>query len=193
VYVTELKPDPAILKQLRLEGAELVITVRPPAIEAHYHNTEADVLFLHFMNRAVNFNGAKIVLLPRNKRQEAKIRSECPDWFKDDKVIIPDTVVEGMNLLWFSDLVVSGGGTMNREAAALGVPVYSIFRGTIGAVDHYLQAEGRLILIENVSDVDHKIMLTRRVKGTTVDTTPRKALSDIVNHIEDIINSECSG
>jgi predicted glycosyltransferase len=96
-----------------------------------------------------------------------------------------------MNLLWYSDLVVSGGGTMNREAAALGVPVYSIFRGTIGAVDRYLEAEGRLTLVTSVEDVDKKILLVPRVKGTTVDTMPRKALSDIVNHLEDIINSEC--
>jgi len=192
VYVTEVKPDPAILQQLRLEGSKIVITVRPPAVEAHYHNKEADVLFTHFMNRAVNFDGAKVVLLPRNKRQEAQIRNDYPQWFKDGKVIIPETVVEGMNLLWFSDLVVSGGGTMNREAAALGVPVYSIFRGTIGAVDHYLQKEGRLTLIENTEDVDRKIILVPRVKGTTVDTTPRKAMSDIINHIEDIINSACN-
>ena len=193
VYVTELKPDPAILRQLKLEGARVVITVRPPAIEAHYHNKEADVLFTHFMNRAVNFDGAKVVLLPRNKRQEAQIRSEFPAWFQDGKVMIPDMVVEGMNLLWYSDLVVSGGGTMNREAAALGVPVYSIFRGTIGAVDRYLQKEGRLILIENVQDVDEKILITPRAKGATVDATPRKAMSDIIDHIEDIINSEYSG
>ena len=59
---------------------------------------------------------------------------------KAGKLIIPDHVVGGLNLIWFSDLVISGGGTMNREAAALGVPVYSIFRGKIGAVDRYLSA-----------------------------------------------------
>jgi predicted glycosyltransferase len=45
-----------------------------------------------------------------------------------------------LNLIWYSDLVISGGGTMNREAAALGVPVYSIFLGKSGAVDRYLSS-----------------------------------------------------
>jgi predicted glycosyltransferase len=192
VYAPELKPNPAILQQLRLLDAKIIITVRPPANEAHYHNHEADVLFSRFMDRAVGIAGVKVVLLPRNKRQEALIRAEYPRWFRDSNVIIPDTVVDGMNLLWHSDLVVSGGGTMNREAAALGVPVYSIFRGTIGAVDHYLQSQGRLTLIENVEDVDKKIIIAARSRGATVDSTPRKALFDIVNHIEFIINRECT-
>lgn len=191
VYVSELKPDARLLKQLKLEGASVVITVRPPAVEAHYHNPEAEILFTEFMNRAVKIDGAKVVLLPRNKRQEAQIREQNPSWFSGDKVVIPDTVVDGLNLLWHSDLVVSGGGTMNREAAALGVPVYSIFRGTIGAVDHYLQANGRLILVESVDDVHKKIKIERRVKDASPDSRPRQALADIVNHIEDIIKLEC--
>ena len=191
VYVSELRPNPAILQQLKLEDAKIIVTVRPPANEAHYHNPEADVLFNRFMDRAVATAGVKVVLLPRNKRQEAIIRAESPQWFQGANVIIPDSVVDGMNLLWFSDLVVSGGGTMNREAAALGVPVYSIFRGTIGAVDRYLQSDGRLTLIENVDDVDKKITIAARPKSGLVDSTPRKALSDIVNHIEAIISREC--
>ncbi len=191
VYVSELRPNPAILQQLKLTEAKIIVTVRPPANEAHYHNPEADVLFNRFMERAVATPGAKVVLLPRNKRQEAIIRAESPQWFQGTSVVIPDTVVDGMNLLWYSDLVVSGGGTMNREAAALGVPVYSIFRGTIGAVDRYLQAEGRLTMIETVADVDAKIPIVARPKNGSVDPTPRKALSDIVNHVEAIINREC--
>src|SRR5437762_9318457 len=92
------------------------------------------------------------------------MKDQSPHWFTGSKVVIPEKVVDGLNLLWHSDLVVSGGGTMNREAAALGVPVYSVFRGKIGAVDRNLQAEGRLILIESLEDVDHKIILKRRPK-----------------------------
>ena len=66
--------------------------------------------------------------------------------------------MDGLNLIWFSDLVVSGGGTMNREAAALNVPVYSIFRGKIGAVDRYLAESGRLILLESVHDVRTRLI-----------------------------------
>ncbi|WP_197423046.1 DUF354 domain-containing protein [Bradyrhizobium valentinum] len=65
--------------------------------------------------------GVKSVLLPRNKVQESHIRASWPKWFEGDKVIVPKEAVDGLNLLWHSDLVVSGGGTMNREAAALGI------------------------------------------------------------------------
>ena len=67
-----------------------------------------------------------------------------------------------ISLIWFCDLVVSGGGTMNRGAAALGVPGYIIFRGKIGAVDRHVQQERRLIFIESVEDIQKKIVLKRR-------------------------------
>ena len=79
---------------------------------------------------------------------------------------------------------------MNREAAALGVPVYSIFRGKSGAVDRQLQNEGRLVLIENIDDVNNKILLQRRSKeAIPTGLNPRKALSMIIDHI-DIDNDE---
>ena len=192
VYAPELVPDPSILSKLGLDGnAFIIVTVRPPATEAHYHNPEAEVLFYHFMERATRMPDVRVVLLPRNKRQEADIRSRWPHWFTNSKVVIPDHVVDGLNLLWHSDLAVSGGGTMNREAAALGVPVYSIFRGTIGAVDRQLALEGRLTLIESVRDVSDKIAVQRRDKTRPPDAQPRQAMTDILNHIDSIIALEC--
>jgi uncharacterized protein len=145
VYVPRFHPDPAIRPSLGLRGGELVVTVRPPADEAHYHNPESDKLF----HAVVDFLGEKtevrMVVLPRNERQVDSIKHLWPELVSSGKILIPDRVVDGLNLLWFSDLAISGGGTMNREAAALGVPVYSIFRGTIGAVDHYLAETGRLV------------------------------------------------
>jgi predicted glycosyltransferase len=137
------------------------------------------------MNRICAADGARAILLPRNKRQEAEIRTQHPEWFVTARVKIPEQVVDGLNLMWHSDLVVSGGGTMNREAAALGVPVYSIFRGKIGAVDRHLQAEGRLTLIESVDDVDRKILLVPRTRASRPDAHPRKVLNEIVGYIEE--------
>ena len=187
VYAPEFIPDPSIFGQLGLTEADLIVTVRPPADEAHYHNPEGETLFEDFMKRICGTDGVKAVVLPRNKRQEAHIRSAYPQWFKDSKVIIPATVVDGLNLLWCSDLVVSGGGTMNREAAALGVPVYSIFRGKTAAVDIRLQEEGRLVLVENTDQVYHKILLKRRPKDIAVNSTPRQALPQIMSYIEEIL------
>src|SRR2546427_7354834 len=106
----------------------------------------------------------RVVALPRNDRQAVWLQERWPELFSNGMMRIPPSVVDGLNLIWYSDLVISGGGTMNREAAALGVPVYSIFRGKIGAVDQYLSAEGRLVLLESVLDVQTKIPLSRRTR-----------------------------
>lgn len=190
VYAGELKPDPSILKQLHLDEGDVVVTVRPPATEAHYHSPESDTLFTEFMERLCATPGARGVLLPRNQQQKHELQRSRPSWFENRKVVVPDTAVNGLNLVWHSDLVVSGGGTMNREAAALGVPVYSIFRGKIGAVDQQLEREGRMMLIKSKEDVHKKIVLKRRTKNMAADAKSRKAAQQIVDHIEDILK-EC--
>ncbi|NOR79931.1 MAG: DUF354 domain-containing protein [Methyloprofundus sp.] len=193
VYAPEFKPNSNIIAQLNLNDDSILVTVRPPANEAHYHNPESETLFVEFMKRVCSTPGIQSILLPRNKLQETQIRKNWPQWFKDSNVIIPEQAVNGLNLLWHSDLVVSGGGTMNREAAALGVPVYSIFRGKRGAVDRELQNEGRLVLIENIDDVNHKILLKRRSKESTPSVLiPRKALYRILEHIDTIMIKEHS-
>ena len=82
---------------------------------------------------------------------------------------------------------------MNREAAALGIPVYSIFRGRTGAVDRKLEQEGRLILIRSVEEVRTRVALVPRDKSRGPDNRPRQALRDILDHIEEIIRIECPG
>jgi predicted glycosyltransferase len=187
VYAYEFTPDASILSLLKLDGDYIIVTIRPPATEAHYHNPESEKLLVHFMNRLCGTPAAKAVLLPRNKQQKVDLLNRWPQWFENQKVIIPEVAVDGLNLLWHSDLAVSGGGTMNREAAALGVPVYSIFRGKIGAVDYELEKNGRLILIKSVDEVDQKIQLKRRAKDVLPDSTARKALPEIIAHLEHII------
>jgi hypothetical protein len=180
VYAWKLRPDADLLDQLLLTASDLVITVRPPANEAHYHNPESDKLFVRFMECACRVPEARIVLLPRNKKQGEHIRHEWPAWFQNNKTLIPKAAVDGMNLIWHSDLVVSGGGTMNREAAALGVPVYSIFRGQIGAVDRELARQGRLVLIESEEEAETKIKIARRERKPLHEVTSRRTLLHIV-------------
>jgi uncharacterized protein len=190
VYAPEFKPDAKLLAQLRLNEDEILVTVRPPANEAHYHNPESEILFTEFMNRVCRTPALKAVLLPRNKAQESQIREGWPQWFADSKVIIPAQAVDGLNLLWHSDLVVSGGGTMNREAAALGVPVYSIFRGKIGAVDRQLQEDGRLTLVKDVAGIQDGILLKRRGKNGLPASNSGSALQEIIGHIQEIVKIE---
>lgn len=190
VYSWTLKPDPGLLTRLGLDAAEMIITVRPPATEAHYHNPESEGLFVRFMERACKTPGARMVVLPRNRNQGEWIRREWPHWFDQNRTVIPSGALDGLNLIWHSDLVVSGGGTMNREAAALGVPVYSIFRGPIGAVDKELAREGRLVLITSSEEVDTKIVLSKRPKKALAEVTSRKTLLQIVSVIEEVLKLE---
>jgi predicted glycosyltransferase len=190
VYAPEFTPDETLGRELGLQPGQLVVTVRPPANEAHYHNPESEALFVEVMNRVSAFPGAKTILLPRNKNQESHIRSAWPQWFKSESVVVPASAVDGLNLLWHSDLVISGGGTMNREAAALGVPVYSIFRGKAGAVDRELQNTGRLTLIDTVEAVREKILLKPRTRDTRIQSEAATALPDIIKYITEILNTE---
>lgn len=193
VYAPEFKPTSSLREELGLRDDELIVTVRPPANEAHYYNPESDILFLELMSRVCQTPGIRAVLLPRNRQQEQTLRTKFPSWFEDARTVIPTRAVDGLDLLWISDFVVSGGGTMNREAAALGIPVYSIFRGKTGAVDLMLEEQGRLKMIHDRKEIWSKIQFVRRDKSRPPDTKPRAALQDIVDHIEDIICIERAG
>ena len=183
VYVRDFVPDPSILKELGLSSDHRIITVRPPANEAHYHNPEADTLFEEVMDHFGAMEKTHLVILPRNDNQAATIQAKWPLLFQNRKAIIPDHVINGLNLMWHSDLVISGGGTMNREAAALGVPVYSIFRGTMGGVDLYLAKQGRLVFVETPNDVRSKIRTKRRDRSANGISHSKVVLTRIVDEI----------
>ncbi|MDE2402251.1 MAG: DUF354 domain-containing protein [Burkholderiales bacterium] len=185
VYAAGFKPDPAIVSELGLDTDELLVTVRPPATEAHYHNPESEALLDAVIDLLASTSNARIVLLPRNGTQAREISRRWPHWLATRKMIIPRQAVDGLNLVWHSDLVISGGGTMNREAAALGVPVYSIFRGHIGAVDRYLADHGRLVLLETAEDVRTRIVLTKRsrLKSASASVADTSALDRIVDQL----------
>jgi predicted glycosyltransferase len=191
VYVPFFEPDSSMNRELGFQPDDLIVTIRPPATEAHYHNQESEPILDEVMRLVGADARTRTVLVPRNARQAEYCRQRWPELFASGKVMIPAKVVDGLNLIWQSDLVISGGGTMNREAAALGVPVYSIFRGKTGAVDRELVRENRLIMIENVEQVRSKITLARRSHNTSPDRTERPALKSIVGNILRILEQEC--
>lgn len=191
VYASRFRPDSDIRDELGISTDDVLVTIRPPANEAHYHNPESDSLFRAAIEFVSTKAGTKIVLLPRNASQEASLREAWPHLFESGRVIVPPRAVDGLNLIWYSDLVISGGGTMNREAAALGVPVYSIFKGRIGAVDRYLSNAGRLVLVETAAAVRTKIQLVRRFRPAEPPGWNCGALSTIINHVVGIVESLC--
>jgi uncharacterized protein len=187
VYVPRFKPDPGILAKLGLDAAQVIVLVRPPATEAHYHRPASDELFAAVLNFLGEKPHAKVILVPRNERQAADIRSKWASLFAKGQILIPKAVENGLDLIWYSDLVISGGGTMNREAAALGVPVYSIFRGEIGAVDRYLVSEGRLTLIEHPKEISSKLVLRKRSNVKIAGHHQNGTLNTIVEHVKTIL------
>ena len=189
VYVDRFESDPSLRARLGCGEQDILVVMRPPANEAHYHNPQSDELYRASIARLTKHPEVKIVLLPRNKKQEAAAREAWSDSVAAGKLLIPSEVVDGRNLIWNSDLVISGGGTMNREAAALGVPVYSIFRGETGAVDQFLAREGRLDLIETVEEVATKIVLRRRTRSSTQGQPQRCALEVIADTIVSLVES----
>jgi uncharacterized protein len=190
VYVPKFVPERSMLPQLGLQEQDIVVTLRPPAREAHYHVPATDGLF----DAAVEFlslsHEVKLVVLPRNKNQAEELKTRWFGLFSKGTMLIPDRIVNGLSLIWDSDLVISAGGTMNREAAALGVPVYSVFRGKLASVDRYLARQGRLVLIGSPEDIRTKVILAKRPRAARPTNGAHAILQTVVEHIISIAERE---
>jgi uncharacterized protein len=136
-YLADFEPDPGILESLGIDPAKVVVVVRPPPETSAYH--AENPVYAGVLDRVAGAENAAAVVIPRTERQRAEVRTR-----DDPSLVVPDGAVDAQSLIAHADLVVSAGGTMNREAVALGTPVYTIFSGEMGAVDEQLIAEGRL-------------------------------------------------
>ncbi|MFZ5518015.1 MAG: DUF354 domain-containing protein [Candidatus Zhuqueibacterota bacterium] len=131
----------------------IIVTMRPPAADAHYHKESSTELFYEALKFFSNMDNMSIVVTARNKSQREEILAFAEREGLNGNISIPHKVYNGVSLIWNSDLVIGGGGTMNREAAVMGVPAYSIFQGKLGAVDRYLVQDGRLKIIHNMNEL----------------------------------------
>lgn len=183
VYVPSFSPREGIREELGITEADILVTMRPPASEAHYHSAESDTLFRAAVAHLASIPETRMVVLPRTPKQGDEIKARWPELYARRKLLIPERVVDGLNLVWHSDLVISGGGTMNREAAALGIPVYSVFRGTMGSVDRYLAANGRMVLLESAAELASKLVVQRRDHGQTPSAAGQETLLAVTSHI----------
>jgi predicted glycosyltransferase len=129
-YLADFQPDPAVLAELGLDPSRPVAVVRTPPAVSLYHRFE-NPLFAGVLER---LRGEQAVVLPRTPEQRAQL----------DGFLVPDRAIDAQSLVALADLVISAGGTMNREAVALGTPVWTTFEGRLGAVDEALIAAGRL-------------------------------------------------
>lgn len=146
-YLAGFDPDRRVLDELGLTGAgqagegDLLVVVRPPPETSEYH--AENPLYERVLDRLAA-EGATAVVIPRTGRQRGRLRERGARPAGPAPLIVPERAIDAQSLIAFADIVVSAGGTMNREAVALGTPVYTIFTGRLGAVDEALIAEGRL-------------------------------------------------
>jgi uncharacterized protein len=166
-YLSDFAPDGGVLDELGLDRDRAIVVVRTPPRLSLYHRFEND-LFARVLDRlraAAAEEGVQPVVLPRVESQRAELVG-VPGF------VVPGRAIDAQSLIAYADLVISAGGTMNREAVALGVPVYTTFAGRLGAVAARLIAEGRLRQLS----APERIVLARRERagaGTRVRRDPR--------------------
>jgi predicted glycosyltransferase len=150
-YLADFEPDARVLDRLGLDRDGVLAVVRPPPEVSAYH--EPNSVYERVLDRLAAAEGTTAVVIPRTARQADAVRARGQDSLR-----VPAGAIDAQSLIAYADLVVSAGGTMNREAVALGVPVYTIFSGRMGAVDEALIADGRLRRLASAADLE----LTKR-------------------------------
>jgi predicted glycosyltransferase len=142
-YLADFEPDRSLLGQLGLDPEDPIAVVRTPPEVSLYHRFEND-LFAAVLDRLA---GIQTVVLPRTPEQRSALQ-------RRGGFTVPERAIDAQSLVALADVVVSAGGTMNREAVALGTPVYTVFEGRLGAVDERLIAEGRLRRLTRADELE---------------------------------------
>jgi uncharacterized protein len=162
-YLSGFQPDRAVLDDLGLDQERILVVVRTPPDVALYHR-HGNPLFGDVLRRLGGDEAVQAVVLPRTREQQEAIAALALP-----SLVLPEQAIDAQSLVALSDLVVSAGGTMNREAVALGVPVYTTFAGRIGAVDEELLRDGRLRTLDSA---DELLLEKRGAEAPRVERDP---------------------
>ena len=154
-YLADFEPDPSVLERFPHDPGKVLVVVRTPPDVSLYHR-RSNPLFPQVLALLGRHEGVQAVVLPRTDEQRAAIGA-----LRLPSLVVPPRAVDAQSLIAHADLVVSAGGTMNREAVALGVPVYTTFAGRIGGVDERLIRERRLVPLTD----PHRLELRKRDPG----------------------------
>jgi predicted glycosyltransferase len=146
-YLADFEPDPAVPERLGLDRERPLCVIRTAPSYALYLGGSENLLLPPLIRRVAD-GETQVVVLARNEEQRAAVHE-----LGAPNVVVPARAVDGRSLVAFADVLVSAGGTMNREAAVLGTPVWSIFEGRLGAVDEMLVREGRLRILHDPDQV----------------------------------------
>jgi len=174
-YLHGFVPDPSVLDRVGVDRGRALVVVRTPPDVSLYHR-EANPLFGDVLERLGRDAEVQAIVLPRTMDQRGEIVARgLPS------VLVPEHAVDAQSLVALSDLVVSAGGTMNREAVALGVPVYTTFAGQLGAVDAALVEEKRLRIL---TSADELRVEKRTAAGIPAERDPAIMLDLLLSALE---------
>jgi len=146
-YLADFEPDEGVIDELGLDRAKVLVLLRTPPDVSLYHRLEND-LFPRLIERLAADDGVQVVALPRTPEQRAELTR-----LGAGNIVVPQGAIDGPSLVALVDAVIGAGGTMNREAVALGTPVWTTFAGRLGAVDERLLAERRLNRLEDLDSL----------------------------------------
>ncbi|HEY5708562.1 MAG TPA: DUF354 domain-containing protein [Solirubrobacterales bacterium] len=145
-YLADFEPDAAVLDELGLDRGKVLVVLRPPPETSEYH--ARNDLYGEAISHLAAAGTVQAVVIPRTERQGAEVRAMAAA-----NLIVPERAIDAQSLIAHADLVVSAGGTMNREAVALGTPVFTTFAGRMGGVDEALIAEGRMRVLGDLAEL----------------------------------------
>lgn len=160
IYLQDFSPIDSFRATINIPEDVILVTVRPPSIVGNYHDARSEKLFVEIIEHLSSHPSVRCLLVSRIKEDLLLI----PKTIRErGNILVLDKPVDGLQLLWNSDIVISGGGTMNRESALLGVPTFSIFTGNKPFLDHFLEDQGKISFISKKDDI-HMISVLRRLK-----------------------------
>ena len=169
-YLADFVPDPGIIEDLGLDRTKVIVVLRPPPETSEYHRDNP--LYEALLDRLASEPDSRTVVIPRTEGQGEAARNR-----RSEALVVPGREIDAQSLIAYADLVVSAGGTMNREAVALGTPVYTIFTGEQGAVDAKLIDEG---LLRPLSDPAAMVLEKRRSEPGVRNPRDPQLLTDAV-------------
>ena len=172
-YLAGFEPDQAVLDDLDVDPTQLLVVVRT-APEASLYHRHGSPVFADLLRRLGSDGGVQAVVLPRTAEQSRQIRALALP-----SLVVPDQAVDARSLIALADLVVSAGGTMNREAVALDVPAYTTFAGRVGAVDEMLVRQGRLRLLRSADELE--LVARKRAASSRTERDPALLLDLFLN------------
>lgn len=152
LYLPEFRPDAGFRASIGAGADDRLVTIRPPGVIGNYHDETSESICRELLQQATRDPRNFVVVLPKTAVEQRLVRESLPS-DPAARVLIPEKALPGMQLLYHSDIAISGGGTMNRESALLGTPTYSMFTGRRAAIDEELARRGLLRFLEKPADV----------------------------------------